>query len=132
MATGDEKLGALENGEQETEFNDSCTAENVAFLPKKDDDHHQVQHPEFLGLSKEELEQYANDPKWVKVRWILFAIFVIGWMVMLISAIVIVVVTPKCPPAPELAWYQSGVVYKVDPTRFQDSDGDGVGDLNGE
>ncbi len=28
-------------------------------------------------------------------------------------------------------WWQSGVIYRVEPERFQDSDGDGVGDLHG-
>ncbi|XP_047118857.1 uncharacterized protein LOC124799287 [Schistocerca piceifrons] len=33
--------------------------------------------------------------------------------------------------AQQLAWWQSGVVYQIYPKSFKDSDGDGVGDLNG-
>ena len=29
----------------------------------------------FEGLTKEELMKYANDPFWVRLRWILFIVF---------------------------------------------------------
>ena len=29
----------------------------------------------FQGLSEEELEQYATDPSWVRLRWALFLLF---------------------------------------------------------
>ncbi|XP_050300963.1 neutral and basic amino acid transport protein rBAT [Anthonomus grandis grandis] len=62
----------------------------------------------FVGLTKEELMQYANDPFWVRLRWFLFVTFWLLWAAMLVGAILIIYAAPKCdPPAPR-TWYEKG------------------------
>jgi hypothetical protein len=87
--------------------------------------------PKFSGLSKEEVLKFADDPKWVRIRWLLFALFWIIWIGMLAAAILFIVFTPKCAPKPTLAWWQKDCFYQIDVTKFKDSNGDGVGDLEG-
>lgn len=89
-----------------------------------------VQSP-FVGLSKEELMKYANDPFWVRMRMALLVLFWLLWLAMLVGAIAIIVITPRCAPPPQLAWWQSSPVYHVEVAAFKDSNGDGRGDFLG-
>lgn len=87
---------------------------------------------EFVGLTKEELMKYANDPFWRRVRIILMVLFVIVWVVMLAAAVAIIVIAPKCPPRPDLDWWQKTVVYHIHPQSFLASNGQDFGDINGK
>ena len=49
-----------------------------------------------IGLTKEQLEQYRNDPFWKPVRYGLFVLFWLVWLGMFVGAILIVVLSPKC------------------------------------
>lgn len=60
----------------------------------------------FVGLTKEELMKYANDPFWVRLRWFLFISFWLLWAAMLIGAVLIIYAAPKCDPPPPRTWYE--------------------------
>lgn len=49
-----------------------------------------------VGLTKEELMKYANEPFWVRLRNILFAVFWIVWVAILVAAVGYVINSPKC------------------------------------
>jgi len=87
----------------------------------------------FSGLGKDELKKYAEDPFWVRLRWILFILFWVCWLAMLVSAIVIIVLAPRCPTRPDLKWYHTDVAYNTYAKSFfdGDKDQDGYGDLEG-
>ena len=67
----------------------------------------------------------------VRTRRILFILFWVLWIGMIAAAVIIIVLTPKCPARPDQKWWETSVVYTVDVRTFKDSDGDGVGDLSG-
>lgn len=85
-----------------------------------------------VGMGKEELMKYANEPFWVRLRMFLFVFFWLAWIAMLFGAVIIIIFAPRCPPAPRLDWYQRTAMYQVDVKSFKDSDGDGVGDFKGK
>lgn len=84
-----------------------------------------------VGMGKEELMKYANEPYWVRLRMILFVLFWVAWVAMLVGAVAIIILAPRCPPAPRLEWHQKSSMYRVVLKSFKDSDSDGIGDLQG-
>lgn len=63
-------------------------------------------------MSKDELMKYANDPFWVRLRWIFFILFWAAWVAMLIGAVMIIINAPKCAPPQPLPWYKKGPLVK--------------------
>uniref|UniRef100_A0A1I8PS68 alpha-glucosidase n=1 Tax=Stomoxys calcitrans TaxID=35570 RepID=A0A1I8PS68_STOCA len=66
----------------------------------------------FTGMTKEELMKYANDPFWIRLRWIFFVGFWLIWLGMLVGAVFIIVQTPKCAAPEPLPWYKRGILAK--------------------
>merc|ERR1711953_1385251 len=78
---------------------------------------------QYESLTKEELMKFANDPYWVRLRWILFALFWVIWVAMLVASIVIIIQAPKCPSPEPKQWWQKNAMYKMDVGEFTDFDG---------
>ncbi|KAG7258414.1 hypothetical protein CRUP_009108 [Coryphaenoides rupestris] len=67
----------------------------------------------FTGLSKEELMKVAGTPGWVRTRWVLLALFWLGWLGMLAGAVAIIVQAPRCKPIPDMSWWNEGSLYQI-------------------
>ncbi|KAK8748545.1 hypothetical protein OTU49_015848 [Cherax quadricarinatus] len=78
--------------------------------------------PTFSGLTKEELMKYSNDPFWVRLRWALFIVFWLGWVAMLVLAIVIIIQAPRCAPKETLDWIQESAMIQYDVNNPIDAD----------
>ena len=85
----------------------------------------------YPALTKAELMKYADDPKWVKVRWALFILFWIIWAAMLVAAVYFIWAAPKCPSPEPKEYWQKAPVYSVQVKSFKDSDSNGMGDIQG-
>ncbi|KAF8568580.1 hypothetical protein P879_06899 [Paragonimus westermani] len=95
--------------------NNICNGKGFApFLTRED----------LLRLDKEE-------PIWRRIRIVMMVVFWVLWFGLLAASIVIIVLTPKCPPTPKLNFWQSKVGYWVDPFAFRDSGNDFIGDFKG-
>uniref|UniRef100_A0A0P4WLM9 Solute carrier family 3 member 2 N-terminal domain-containing protein n=1 Tax=Scylla olivacea TaxID=85551 RepID=A0A0P4WLM9_SCYOL len=79
--------------------------------------------PAFSGLTKDELMKYADDPFWVRLRWFLFILFWVGWLAMLVMAIVIIIQAPRCAPKENLEWVQESAMLQYDINHPLDIDG---------
>ena len=86
---------------------------------------------EFVGLTKEQVLKYGTSPAWVRARWVIFLLFWLAVIGMIVLAIVFVWVTPKCARVEKMAWYRKDIAYQIDVQHFKDTDGDGMGDLEG-
>uniref|UniRef100_A0A0N4ZLQ6 Aamy domain-containing protein n=1 Tax=Parastrongyloides trichosuri TaxID=131310 RepID=A0A0N4ZLQ6_PARTI len=103
----------------------------VKFIPT-DGDVEVTIPTKIIGLTKEQLEEYRNDPFWKYIRFFSFILFWIVWAAMFVGAVLIVVLSPKCAASTDSkSWFENSVSYQMFVPTFYDSDGDGVGDYKG-
>ncbi|XP_053290570.1 4F2 cell-surface antigen heavy chain [Pleuronectes platessa] len=67
----------------------------------------------FTGLSKEELLRVAGTPGWVRTRWTLLLLFWLGWLGMLLGAVLIILQAPRCRDLPVTSWWNHGPLYQI-------------------
>ena len=112
------EMGDIPNNEKNTD--DVSTTEKNKFVNGSSGDIEKNSEFEkkeiknhFAGLTKQELLQYADDPFWVKLRSALLLLFWVIWFGMLASAILIIVLSPKCPDRPTTNILNGPAVYRV-------------------
>ncbi|XP_067830901.1 amino acid transporter heavy chain SLC3A2-like [Heptranchias perlo] len=85
--------------------------------------------PSWAPLSKEEIMMMQDVLFWVWLRVSLLLFLVLVWLGLLAGAVLVTV--QSLEPSPILRWWQRSVFYQVEVDVFQDSNGDGIGGLNG-
>ncbi|KAM9783281.1 amino acid transporter heavy chain SLC3A2-like [Neosynchiropus ocellatus] len=73
----------------------------------------EMEEVKFTGLSKEELLKVAGTPCWVRTRWALLVIFWLGWVGMLVGAVLIILQAPRCKDLPATSWWNEGPLYQI-------------------
>lgn len=86
----------------------------------------------FRGMGKEELLRHSAKPFWRRLRYVCMSIVLVGWLALIITVVALVLVYPSCRKPVDQQWWQKAVVYRIYVRSFQDSNGDGIGDLKGK
>ncbi|XP_070698880.1 amino acid transporter heavy chain SLC3A2-like [Pempheris klunzingeri] len=80
-------------------------------IPEEEEE--EVKEVKFTGLTKEELLRVAGTPGWVRTRWALLGVFWLGWLGMLVGAVLIILQAPRCRDLPDTRWWSDGPLYQI-------------------
>ena len=90
-----------------------------------------ISKEEFIGLTKEELINYIENPKWKRIRWIISIVYLLMILILLIGSTLIILRSSRCPRRDKLNWFEKEFIYEIDPLFFFDGNNDGIGDIQG-
>lgn len=83
-----------------------------------------------FSLFEEPSEENQHSQK-LRPKWLLVALLFIFLVLFIIGLIVFLYLYPGCKSNKPTKWWQNEMIYQVEVSNFKDSNGDGIGDING-
>jgi hypothetical protein len=126
--------------------------ETQVFLPNDDTDIDEIHHKNHGGkqqkhkqivkkqknvgaaaasLPPTEIEEPPKNERWKSLRTVLLALILLILIGCIIGVILMVILYPRCPHKANLEWWQKETTYQIEVSNFRDSNGDGIGDIQG-